>query len=255
MAGHDAATGADDDFEDDSTELELQFAAAAKRLEQLVTQLDQQRLLEFYALYKQATVGACNTPKPGIFSLQARAKWHAWTELAAMNTETAMRAYVSKMTELQPDWQACKTGAKSTASWAAVSRPIGEPDADASGGGSDGSGIADAIKVGDLQRVVDLLPGVPDVNALDAAGLALLHWAADRGDSAVLAAVLAAPGCDVNVRDESGQTALHYACSVGHAECVAMLLRAGAERNAADAEGQTCAEVAASEEIRRLVVE
>ena len=45
-----------------------------------------------YALYKQATIGDCNTPAPGMFSftvglqllasqLQEKAKWNAWNNL------------------------------------------------------------------------------------------------------------------------------------------------------------------------------
>jgi len=33
---------------------------------------------ELYALFKQATVGDCNTSRPGIFDQKGRYKWDAW---------------------------------------------------------------------------------------------------------------------------------------------------------------------------------
>lgn len=249
------------DFEDDSTALEADFAAAAKHLERNVSQLDQSTLLEFYALYKQATVGACNTPKPGLFALQAKAKWSAWQAIGpAMRSEEAMQRYVDRMTAVRPEWRSTAAGgaaaaAPKAAHWVAVSRP--QPDAaDEVPLADSQKTCADYVKEGnnDLQRIVELLPAVADVNALDADGLALIHWAADRGGADVLRAVLrAGGGADVDRPDRDGQTALHYACSVGHAECVRALLEAGADRRARDAEGVSCAEVAASEEIRRIV--
>lgn len=243
------------DFEDDSSELEQQFGAAAKHLERLVAQLDQTVLLRFYGLYKQATVGACNVPKPGLFALQAKAKWYAWNELGAMDGEEAMRRYVQQMDELQPGWLAAAaptaggSGAGAAASWVAVSRPSADP-----GDALDDAQktVVDYVKEGNRQRTEELLPAVANVNALDADGLALIHWAADRGCAEVLDAVLRG-GADVDARDAGGQTALHYACSVGHAECVRRLVAAGATRTAVDGDGVTCAEVAASDEIRALL--
>lgn len=249
------------DFEDDSTELEHDFAAAAKHLEGCVTQLEQSVLLEFYALYKQATVGACNVPKPGLFALQAKAKWFAWQALGAeMSTEEAMQRYVDRMTAWQPEWRVGKrsgadgsnSGNTPKAHWVSVSRPSPLNDDEKPLEDSQKT-CTDYVKEGNRQRCIELLPTVADVNALDANGMALIHWAADRGCAHVLQAVLDA-GADVNRQDADGQTALHYACSVGHADCVRGLLAAGAERTAKDAEGVTCADVAANEEIRSMVV-
>lgn len=239
------------DFEDDSTELEQEFAAAAKHLERLVGTLDQPSLLQFYGLYKQATVGPCNVPKPGLFALQAKAKWNAWNDLQSLASDAAMQRYVDKMSALQPEWRGNNDTAGGTTpkeQWVAVSRLTmsDAPLDDAQ------KTCADFVKEGNLERSADLLRTIADVNALDDGGLALIHWAADRGSVAVLRTILAA-GADVNRTDADGQTALHYACSVGHADCVQALLEAGAERNVVDAEGVTCAEVAACSEIRALV--
>jgi diazepam-binding inhibitor (GABA receptor modulating acyl-CoA-binding protein) len=46
-------------------------------------------LLKIYGLYKQATVGDNNTPKPTIFDLKGKYKWQAWEELKGMSQEEA----------------------------------------------------------------------------------------------------------------------------------------------------------------------
>lgn len=245
------------DFEDDSTELEQDFAAAAKHLERLAGKLDQATLLGFYGLYKQATVGPCTTPKPGLFAMAAKAKWHAWNDVRSLAGDVAMQRYVERLTALRPDWRAGiggEVGATGTKShWAAVSRLSLEEYGDKPLAEADKTCV-DYVKEGNWQRCSMLVPTLPpaQLDALDADGLALLHWAADRGCTQVLDVVLAA-GADVNGRDADGQTALHYACSVGHADCVGRLLKAGANRELVDGGGETAAEVAASGEIRMMV--
>lgn len=49
--------------------------------------------LKFYALYKQATVGKCNTSQPWAIQVVERAKWEAWNALGNMSQETAMLKY------------------------------------------------------------------------------------------------------------------------------------------------------------------
>ena len=46
------------------------------------------------ALYKQATIGDCNIPRPGGFlNFEANAKWDAWNALKGVSKEDAMRQY------------------------------------------------------------------------------------------------------------------------------------------------------------------
>jgi len=49
--------------------------------------------LKFYALYKQATVGPCNTSQPWAVQVVERAKWDAWNSLGKMSKTTAMTDY------------------------------------------------------------------------------------------------------------------------------------------------------------------
>lgn len=50
--------------------------------------------LNFYALFKQATHGNCDIPKPSFFDVQGVYKWNAWKKLDTMSSEEAKNAYV-----------------------------------------------------------------------------------------------------------------------------------------------------------------
>ena len=56
--------------------------------------------LAFYGLFKQATVGDCNTDRPGMFDPKGRAKWDAWEAKKGMSSDDAKAAYVAKVQEL-----------------------------------------------------------------------------------------------------------------------------------------------------------
>ena len=57
------------------------FEDAKSRLGTLQNDPGNDVKLKLYALFKQATVGPCNTPKPGMMDFVNRAKWTAWSEL------------------------------------------------------------------------------------------------------------------------------------------------------------------------------
>lgn len=56
--------------------------------------------LQLYALYKQATVGANNTPKPGAMDIVGKYKWTAWSNLGQMTKEDARKEYISTVQKL-----------------------------------------------------------------------------------------------------------------------------------------------------------
>ena len=45
---------------------------------QQVSALSNEDKLEFYGLFKRATVGNVNTARPGMFDPKGKAKWDAW---------------------------------------------------------------------------------------------------------------------------------------------------------------------------------
>lgn len=77
-----------------------QFEAAAEQVKNLKTRPTDLELLEIYALYKQATVGDCNTPKPGLFDLKGKAKWEHWNTKKGLSKEAAVQQYIAKAQEL-----------------------------------------------------------------------------------------------------------------------------------------------------------
>ncbi|XP_009134825.2 acyl-CoA-binding domain-containing protein 4 [Brassica rapa] len=60
--------------------------------------------LIFYALYQQATVGPCNTPKPSAWRPVEKSKWKSWQGLGTMPSIEAMRLFVKILEEENPDW-------------------------------------------------------------------------------------------------------------------------------------------------------
>lgn len=62
------------------SDLEQEFQKAAEDVKNLSARPTDQELLETYALFKQATVGDCNQPKPAIYALKEKAKHEFWSQ-------------------------------------------------------------------------------------------------------------------------------------------------------------------------------
>lgn len=88
-------------LEDERRLTQLRFDAAVKVIKSLPPdgpfQPSNDMMLKFYSYYKQATVGACNIPRPGFWDAVGKAKWDAWNSLGDMSKEEAMAAYVDEM--------------------------------------------------------------------------------------------------------------------------------------------------------------
>lgn len=236
------------DFEEDLSEIEQRFGRAATYLQSFVSELDQKTLLSFYGLYKQATVGPCNIPKPGIFNLQAKAKWNAWNDLSDTTKDVAMGRYVDEMEKLRPGWDDSNKK-RTKEQWVSVSTFQME--------GDDAVEVAnksqvDYVKEGDLDGLSKVHGLEQHLNAVDDDGLGLIHWAADRGNTEILQFLLNS-GVDINLVDPDGQTALHYASSCGHLECVKLLIKFGADRTIKDKESQSCVDVAENSNLADLL--
>ena len=104
---------------------------------------------------------------------------------------------------------------------------------------ADGRTLAQAADAGDLQRVRVLLKEkAANVNTKEADGSTALHFAANRGDFAIVDALLTA-GADVKAANRYGVTPLSLACIGGNATVVERLLKAGADPNTRTAGGAT----------------
>ncbi|XP_015190369.1 PREDICTED: acyl-CoA-binding domain-containing protein 6 [Polistes dominula] len=207
----------------DVTNTEKKFDKAAKYVQTIASELDSEQLLNLYSLYKQATIGPCNIPKPNWYQMQAKQKWVAWNSLGEMDQETAMNNYVCALAKINPSWET--DAVTESRAWITVSRlPNTEKellDTDKT--------FLDWIKEGNQEKVREiLLKNSTLTNVLDKDGLLPIHWAADRGHVAIIE-YLIQHGANINSRDIDGQTPLHYAASCGHVDVVEYLISMGAE--------------------------
>ncbi|XP_013404825.1 enoyl-CoA delta isomerase 2, mitochondrial isoform X2 [Lingula anatina] len=74
--------------------LDEDFVSAKERLNALKEDPGNEVKLQIYALFKQATVGKCNTPKPGMMDFVGKYKWEAWNTLGDMSQDEAKSKYI-----------------------------------------------------------------------------------------------------------------------------------------------------------------
>ncbi|KAI8895199.1 acyl CoA binding protein-domain-containing protein [Globomyces pollinis-pini] len=77
------------------------FEDAAAAVKNLATAPSNDDLLVLYSLYKQATIGDCNTSRPGMMDFTGKAKWDAWNALKGTSKEDAEAKYIEKVKSLQ----------------------------------------------------------------------------------------------------------------------------------------------------------
>jgi len=211
-----------------------EFESACAHVRGLAGKLGNNDLLYFYARFKQAKEGACNSPKPSFYQLTEKSKWQAWKDLGTLSKEEAINQYIERLDLLEPEWRGMEVrDPTANSGWVSVSCPRSDEaelnDADKT--------VWDRVKEGDVSGLRTEIGN--GVSMKDEAGLTLLHWAADRGHCEVAKLLLDAEPSMLNVQDAEGQTALHYAASCGHKGLVLLLLERGADPNIADVEGET----------------
>ena len=116
--------------------------------------------------------------------------------------------------------------------------------------------LVEAIRNVNLEAVRTLLDQGVDVNAPSVDGATALHWAAHRGDPALVQLLLDA-GADVTIANRYGVRPLSLASLSGNAKIIEQLLGAGADPNTTLPGGETAVMTAArtgsAEAIRVLV--
>ena len=76
------------------------FAEAQERVKKLAKRPSNEKLLELYGLYKQATEGDVAEKRPGMLDPVGRAKHDAWAARKGTSRDEARRKYVSLVDEL-----------------------------------------------------------------------------------------------------------------------------------------------------------
>ncbi|XP_045192757.2 enoyl-CoA delta isomerase 2-like isoform X2 [Mercenaria mercenaria] len=73
---------------------DAEFNKAKERLNSLKEDPGNEAKLKIYALFKQATVGKCNVPKPGMMDIVGKYKWNAWNDLGDISQDEAQKQYI-----------------------------------------------------------------------------------------------------------------------------------------------------------------
>ncbi|MGD9942961.1 MAG: acyl-CoA-binding protein [Burkholderiaceae bacterium] len=82
-------------------DLDPRFEQAVADSKQLPERPDNMTLLRLYALYKQASEGDAQPPRPGATDFVARAKWDAWNALAGTPADQAKQQYIDLVEDLK----------------------------------------------------------------------------------------------------------------------------------------------------------
>jgi acyl-CoA-binding protein len=83
------------------SDLQTRFQQAVADSKTLSARPDNPTLLKIYSLYKQATEGDNEEPKPGFADIVARAKWDAWKKLEGTSGDDAMQQYADLIDSLK----------------------------------------------------------------------------------------------------------------------------------------------------------
>jgi diazepam-binding inhibitor (GABA receptor modulating acyl-CoA-binding protein) len=79
------------------SDLTAEFEAIVKRVQEnadAMLKLSDDKKLEVYALFKQATVGDVNTERPGMLDFKGKAKWDAWNSKKGTTQDEAKQQYI-----------------------------------------------------------------------------------------------------------------------------------------------------------------
>lgn len=79
------------------------FDQAAADIKTYGKDISNDDLLKIYALYKQVTVGDCNTERPGLLDMKGKAKWDAWNAIKGKSKDDAKKEYVEFVLKFLPD--------------------------------------------------------------------------------------------------------------------------------------------------------
>jgi diazepam-binding inhibitor (GABA receptor modulating acyl-CoA-binding protein) len=77
-----------------------QFKLSAEIVKGLKTQPTNDELLLLYGLYKQGTIGNCQSPEPIMLFYKEKSKWAAWMKQKGKDKNTAQSEYCNLVLKL-----------------------------------------------------------------------------------------------------------------------------------------------------------
>lgn len=83
------------------SDLKMRFTTAAQEVQKLKSRPSNEKLLQLYALYKQATEGDVRGSRPGFLDLTGRAKYDAWATRKGLANDKAMQTYIDLVEKLK----------------------------------------------------------------------------------------------------------------------------------------------------------
>ncbi|EIT74719.1 proteasome regulatory particle subunit [Aspergillus flavus] len=110
-----------------------------------------------------------------------------------------------------------------------------------------------ATSKANLSTVRTLIANKCSARVKDKRGQLALHRAAAIGSSPIIKVLLQDGKSPVNATDMDGLTALHHAISEGHGEAAITLLKAGAETDKKDADGNLAIDMAPDTSVRTYI--
>ena len=84
-----------------SDDIKTRFEKAVDEVQQLPSRPDNDKLLDLYSLYKQASEGDVQGKRPGMLDFVKRAKYDAWGKLKGKPSATAMQEYIDLVERLK----------------------------------------------------------------------------------------------------------------------------------------------------------
>ncbi|XP_059220087.1 acyl-CoA-binding protein-like [Stomoxys calcitrans] len=82
----------------------MDFETAAQKAKSFTKTPPNDVFLEFYGLFKQATVGDVTDAKPGAIDVKGSAKWNAWNSNKGMSKDAAKAAYIATYEKYAPQY-------------------------------------------------------------------------------------------------------------------------------------------------------
>lgn len=181
--------------------------------------VDTEKQLKLYGLFKRVEVGVCNSPKPGMLDFVGKSKWNSWKSFDDVSTQEAKKRYVELVQKLGQDQDENKKQGKDVLASANVhvsSMYSNEQAKDIRSFEEDN--IYDLIAFKDSEKAIKMINQFDRASMLqrNADDATILHYAVDRELLDVVKVILSRPeGKELKLmKDSDNYTPRDYATIV-----------------------------------------